>query len=221
MPNLGDLLGQLMAEMTIARFRADVEVVRIAEMYSAHPLLKHFPVSRFRLPDIHIDLPVVYRAEAGATGEGVKAPTPQEMARKFSTAAVEYLRGKQVTMGQPVKRVLQERLDARAASLEPAVGVPLDARQAADLFARDTADALGLKDDARRQHVAALADLGRRTFISMTPAPARMEVGVSAQEIKDAGPDAVTRLQLKFTEEGLEWVATEGAEGTQDRLIVE
>lgn len=210
-----------MAEMTMARFRADVEVVRVAEMYAAHPLLKHFPVSRFRLPDIHIDLPVVYRAEAGAPGEAARGPTPQELARKFSAAAVEYLRSKEVTVGQPVKRALQEKLDMRAASLEPASGVPLDLRQAADLFARDTADALALKGDARRQHVAALADLGRRTFVSMTPVPARMDVGVSAQEIKDAGPEAVTRLQLKFTEEGLEWLAMDGPEGPQDRLIVE
>ncbi len=43
MPNLGDYLGQLLSEITLARMHADLESIRIAELYAAHPLLRTFP----------------------------------------------------------------------------------------------------------------------------------------------------------------------------------
>src|SRR5207249_4457466 len=58
MPNLGDYLGQLFGELTLARLQADLESARIADLYFNHPLLRHFPVPRFRLPTVVLEVPL-------------------------------------------------------------------------------------------------------------------------------------------------------------------
>ncbi|MBX9609476.1 MAG: hypothetical protein K2Y51_24925 [Gammaproteobacteria bacterium] len=66
MPRLGDLVGTLMAEFTLARVRADLEAVRLVELYGAEGLLQGAPVPRFRLPDITVDMPVLMAELRGA-----------------------------------------------------------------------------------------------------------------------------------------------------------
>jgi len=58
MPNLGDFIGQLISELLIARAQADLESLRIAEMYKSDNILKHFSIPRFRLPTVNLDIPV-------------------------------------------------------------------------------------------------------------------------------------------------------------------
>ena len=61
MPYLGDLVGQLLAEIAIARVHVDLESIRVAELYASDEFLKHFPVPRFRVPTVTMDLPVAIR----------------------------------------------------------------------------------------------------------------------------------------------------------------
>lgn len=58
MPYLGDYIGHLLSEVTNARVQADLESVRIAEIYASHPLLRNMPVPHFRLPNVDLDVPV-------------------------------------------------------------------------------------------------------------------------------------------------------------------
>jgi len=93
MPNLGDFLGHLMSEVTIARVHADVESIRIAELYASHPLLVNLPVPHFRLPNIEIDVPVVVKTmEEEQPGQPARgAPSLKEMRNKFSDVLSKYL----------------------------------------------------------------------------------------------------------------------------------
>ena len=59
MVNLGDYLGHLLSEVTKARVQADMETLRIAELYASDPLLKNFPVPRMRLPNLELNVPVI------------------------------------------------------------------------------------------------------------------------------------------------------------------
>src|SRR3989442_8134315 len=73
MPYLGDYLGHLLSEITTARVQADLESVRIADLYASHPLLRHMAVPRFRLPNVTIDAPVVItRMEEAPAGQPVR-----------------------------------------------------------------------------------------------------------------------------------------------------
>src|ERR1044071_5280346 len=73
MPYLGDYLGHLLSEITNARVQADLESVRVADLYASHPLLKHMAVPRFRLPNVTIDAPVVMRnMDEAAAGQPLR-----------------------------------------------------------------------------------------------------------------------------------------------------
>ena len=83
MPYLGDYLGHLISEVTMARMQADVEAVRIAELYASHPLLRTMPVPRFRLPEVQVDIPVVINElePSNEGGSGTPSIRPCAMAR--------------------------------------------------------------------------------------------------------------------------------------------
>ena len=83
MPKLGDYIGHLLSEIAIARMQADIESVRIAELYADHPLLRSMPVPRFRMPDVEIDVPVVVKGlEDSPFGESSHGTPPIAEIRK-------------------------------------------------------------------------------------------------------------------------------------------
>lgn len=59
MINLGDYIGALVREMTVARVHGDLEAARVVELYRNHPLLRDAPIPRFRLPEVTVEVPVV------------------------------------------------------------------------------------------------------------------------------------------------------------------
>lgn len=48
-----------MAEAAVARLHADLQVLRVSEIYRSSPGLEEMPLPRFRLPDVTIDIPVL------------------------------------------------------------------------------------------------------------------------------------------------------------------
>lgn len=84
MPFLGAYLGHLLAEISVARMHADLEIVRLAEIYATHPLLRIMPVPHVRLPDVDIEVPMLVKA--------VDEPCPGESPR--GGASLESLRQK-------------------------------------------------------------------------------------------------------------------------------
>lgn len=88
MPYLGDYIGHLLSEITMARVQADLEAVRLAEMYASHPLLRHMPVPHFRLPTLTLNVPVVIKdmeeAKPGDSPRGdVSLPAVRERFAKL------------------------------------------------------------------------------------------------------------------------------------------
>lgn len=63
MPNatvsLSEYLGHILQEIAKARTTADFQVVEIARIYANDEMLKHFPVPRFSIADLELDIPVV------------------------------------------------------------------------------------------------------------------------------------------------------------------
>ena len=59
MASLGDYLGHLLSEISKARVHADMESIKIAQIYANDDLLKTFPVPRVRLPNIELNVPVI------------------------------------------------------------------------------------------------------------------------------------------------------------------
>ena len=227
MPYLGEFLGQLMAELAAARMKSDMESIRIAELYAGHDLLRHFPVPRIRLPAVEIDIPFVNKGATGPDTDGQSFPSARAVSSDFHPKAVEYLRASGIELPPTRVRRLMTRMTKTADRFkEPAEIPPASGRFSAAL-ADDAFDILTERENERllpndrRKIRAGLASIARKSVIKLRKLPARLEVAVTTDEVREAGT-AVTRVSLKVSEEGLEWTSIETEDGRHiDRLVLE
>jgi hypothetical protein len=233
MPNLGDYLGQLLSEITMARMQADLETVRLAEIYAAHPLLRNLPVPHVRLPDVDLDLPVMIKtSEPPRAGETVRGGVPVDRLRKQVDAVLaERLKKKGVELNQPQRDRLAAALDKlREANPLPA-DVAIDVNGIADAYSEaatatlrdlDLKGVRGEPGPIDASFGAELKEAARLEALRLRTAPPRVTVAVTTAELREAGgTENVTRLRLKIVEQGLEWTTIESEQGKRDRLVPE
>ncbi len=229
MPNLGDFLGHLVSEITIARMQADVEAVRIAELYASHPLLSNLPVPHFRLPNIDIDVPVVIKSmeEPDPEKPGRGIPTIKEMHEKFKEVITKFLKDESLDLKPDARKKLDDSIEKEVTRLSQVKDTASNISRVADSFARISTSFLspGVPPiRPRKENIHnSIRNLLRFEFLKLSKAPPRLEVLVRTTEIKEAGPnDIITRLHLKISEDGFEWSSSETPEGERiDKLIPE
>ena len=226
MTNLGDYLGQLMSEVVIARVHADLESVRVAELYASHPLLRHMPIPRVRLPEIQMEVPVVI--------DGSGTPGPNESPRggasvaegrkQFDKVLATHLRNNKVRLSADQRETLVKALDSEAERLDLPVEVAVGTNRLAD---RLTAAALGslgesLSDEKISAVKSGLVDDARLTLLALRTAPPRVSASVETSAIREAGAENnITRLRLTIREESMELTTIETDGETITRLVPE
>ena len=231
MPLLGDYLGQLLSEIAMARMRADLETIRLAELYATHPLLRTMPVPHLRLPEIDLDIPVLIRASEepreGASPRG--GASFAVMRQKFDEVFVTYLATARIALSPVEARRLRAALDEREAA-----GVPTEVSVDVSRVADDLiATALRILDEVKPRPIEAeplipasleaeLRDALRIEFLKLRTPPPRLSVLVTSAELREAGTaENVIRLRLKVSEQGLEWTTTAPDGRRPDRLVPE
>ena len=241
MPKLGDFLGDLLTEVTMARVQADLESVRIAEMYANHPLLKHMAVPRFRLPMVKLDVPVIIRGEDPGNGEQDKPKiSPEEAAEKFvailgtvlddhDTQILEEDREK-VRRAAALKVAEHQKLPPDVAG--SITGTVTDLIKLAVRTIRKHLETLREADETRsaaedEQLLMAIRENLRRAamtvFIAYVASPRRLEAEMTTSHIKEAGSDSViARVVMEVNEDGMEWATVVDADGElTERLVNE
>jgi hypothetical protein len=232
MPNLGDYLGQLISEITIARMQVDLEAVRVAELYASHPLLRTLPVPHFRLPEVEMDVPVVIKKmEEPRADESARGGIPVTDLRKaFDGVLTSQLAREGIRVTPEVKKKLGSVLDSRIEALRLPTEVAIDVIHIADDLSHAVSITLGelaqfgkLEDPERRlRFERGLKEAAMNEFLQLRRAPPRLQVLVTTQEIRESGPsDVITHLKLKINEHGMEWTSIETAGRMQDRLVPE
>jgi hypothetical protein len=209
--------------------RADIEAVRVAEFYAAHPLLNKMPVPRFRLPDITIDVPVVIEeVEVEAAGSAPRgAPSMAAMLKTFDAVLSARLAKDRIAVTATQKRKLALNLRKRAASLTKPNEIAIDVNRVADALARTAAKSLSesggpVKTERRTELEKKLKEAARGEFLKLRRPPARLNVLVTTAEIREAGPyENLTHVHLKITEESVEWTTIECDGEEIERLIIE
>ena len=207
MPNLGDYIGQLMAEITLARMQADLEAVRLAERYASHPLLKTFPVPRFRLPDVTLDFPIAIAA-VHAPRDGGATLDPAKALNLFKTALSEQLGESGVKLSAAEKRIVHDAVDKRVDAMRITELVSTSSVSIADAVTNAVEQSLPaavLGGEERNRFIDAIRNRVRSVLLPLVPAPSRVEVVTNTAELRELPPQAVTRLKLTITEQGLEW----------------
>lgn len=228
MPNLGDYLGHLLSEIAIARMHADLETIRIAELYAAHPLLRSMPVPHVRMPDVDLEIPVlVDNVEDPPAGESARgSATVPDLRKKFDEVLRAHLARSGVSLTPADTAKLTAALDLRLPQhhlpAEVSVGV---LRLADDLSAtavkaiEEAKPGTPATEPARVNH---LKEAVRVALLQVPRQPPRVRVLVTSSQIREsATADNLTKLHVKISEQGVEW-ATVGVGGErQDKLVPE
>lgn len=231
MPYLGDYIGHLFSEITLGRMQADMESVRVAEMYATHPLLRYMPVPRFRLPTMTMDVPVVIQEmEEAPVGEPPGGIVLSALRTCFGLLLTQYLQRTQITLEPAVRTSLDLSLDQVMATYAPPEPPPGSVLAVADALVAVVTTALGpteagpgiVEAEKLAELTGELREAARREFVSMREAPPRLVVQVLTSELRDAGPsDLLARLHLSISENAVEWVVTESQGKSRTKLVPE
>ena len=229
MPHLGDYLGHLLSEITIARMHADIETVRVAEQYAADPLLRNMPVPHFRLPNVEIDVPVVVKQVEEQPADALPrgAPTLADMQKAFDKVLKTKLSEEGICLQPAQRNKLNSALNTKIASLKRPTSIAFSVHRIAGELARVASETLtepdGPVESARRPILEKkLKEAARVEFLGLRKPPPRLVVLATTAEIREAGPsEVITRLNLKVTEEAFEWTTIESDGREQERLVVE
>lgn len=231
MPYLGDYVGQLLAEIAMARMQADLETVRLAELYEAHPLLRTMPVPRMRLPQVDLELPVaIQESEEPRKGESSRGGfDPKKLGDSFMNLLDKGLDQQGVKLTSTQRKRVQEAVTSRLTPTVPtAVGV--DVRHLADAATEQAVQTVGaVLASSKRREVQMSPEFGeelrrqvRLAFMQQRSPPPRLFVLVTGAEIREAGEaQNLTRLKLSITEQAVEWTTVETEGGSTDKLVPE
>ena len=225
----------------MARVQADLESVRVAELYANHPLLKHMPVPRFRLPSVHLDIPVLIRGEELGDGEDRPNLEPEEAAARF----VEILEG---VLDDHDRQLLSDDREGvrRAAVLAIAehlelppdvsgsitgavtdlVKIAIRAIRTALQVEQEAEESEDDREDPERLLARIREDLRRRVitaFIRFVASPRRLQADMATSHVKEAGDsDILARVKMEVTEDGVEWATVVDRDGElAERLVSE
>lgn len=233
MPYLGDYLGHLLSEVATARVQADLETVRMAELYASHPLLRHLPVPRFRLPTLTLDVPVVIQDVEEARPDisllGARS-APVTTREGFNKLLNTHLRRAKIKLSDKERKGLHEALDqAEAERTASRSSAPATARGAADDLASTAVSFIGSESQSLSADPARLPEFEtglRAAIIEQFPdkpaAPPRLLVQVTNTALRDAGPaELMTRLHLSISEDAVEWTTVESQGQTVEMLLPE
>lgn len=226
MTNLGDYLGQLMSEVVIARVQADLESIRVAELYASHPLLRHMPIPRVRLPEIQMDVPVVIDGSGTPRpGESVRGGANIDEGRKrFDKVLATHLRANKIRLRADQRTALIKALDAEAERLDLPVEVSVDTNRLADRLTDAVVTSLGesVSEEKLGAVRTGLKEDARLTLLALRTAPPRVSASVETSTVREAGPeDKITRIRLTIREESMELTTIEDAGETIERLVPE
>lgn len=223
MSNLGDYIGQLMAEITLARVQADLEAVRLADYYANHPLLKAFPVPRFRLPTVTLDFPVAIKeVQPPRDTKGMDLAQAQKI---FAAALDRQLEESEIRLTAAERTNLDTALKRRFNAIKSPDLISTSTVHVADIATNTVDEALPtrmIKGPNRSTFVAELRNRARAELLALLPAPARVKVVTNTAELQEMGPGQVlTRIHLSITEQGLEWKGDENKGAGGKKLLPE
>ena len=228
MPYLGDFIGQIAAEMTIARMQADLESLRVAELYTSHPLLRNMPVPHFRLPDISMELPIVIKqAETAAPGESPRgSPNLKELKKVFLKSVSAHLIKEKIRISATDKKALDKAIEEKVDSLTLPAEIAVDVSHIADDLAffvsEKISEHISMATEKKNKFRIELKELARFDFLKLRKPPPRLEALVKTAEVREAGAgEIVTRIQLKLSEDGFEITTVESEGVLKERLIPE
>lgn len=205
---LGDYIGHLLSELTLARAQADGETVRLAELYADHELLKHFPVPRLRLQETQLEIPVlVVNVDDSSEEFGPRGgPSVADTALVFDGLIEKHIAPLNLTAAE--HNQVRGALSRQYQLLRKRQHVGLDAGGLAErlsfVLSRQLTSLNVSEEDNKKIRATVLAEAKEELQLKAA-SPSRIRVGVKSSELRDAAPESVLRISLRISEEAVEW----------------
>jgi hypothetical protein len=226
MPNLGEFLGQLAAAVTCARMQADLESIRVADLYANHSYLKHFAVPRFRLPNVEITIPAlideVGEVEEKHSPKGIiSIPDIQEETVRAVKSQIEK---HDVRLNDRALASLKKKLNDGVQNIRNIEKMAADIIKVSQKVTEIAVAELNKIPAIKRIDAAKWAPLIARSLrlalINRRKSADLIRVSVETGKVKaTASPETLTQIKLTMTEDAMEWTMIEGDE--PDRLVPE
>ena len=225
MVNLSDFIGQLTTSITRARVQADVEVIRVAEMYANHPLLKHFPVPRFRLPKVELDVPMIIE-ECPSTDSSTGKLTAATIKKHAAEAMQLQIEKHNVRMSQEQAKLLLKTIDSVADEAEGSSEVALDAtsvtKKLSTELSKQLSKILRMKKADLTKVMSGFTCSLKTKLLSIRAASPSLKVITETAKIKEIGRDSeLMRLRLTMDEDAVEWTVTDIDGEEVEKLVPE
>jgi hypothetical protein len=212
--------------------QADLEAVRVAELYASHRYLRHMPVPHFRMPDVELDVPVVIKKmEEPPAGELLRGtPKLAELRKAFDSVLTAEFAKENIRSTPVLKKKLKSVLDEKEVELTRPAEIAIDVNYIADEMTKAITREMvepewpggAIKPEQAKALEKKIMMSSKNEFNKLRKPPERLKVLATTAEIREAGPgEAITRLRLKVTEEAFEWTTIESEGEPQDRLIPE
>jgi hypothetical protein len=230
---LGDYIGSILSELTIARVRSDIESIRVAELYSTNTILRNFAVPRVRFQDIEITAPIIIDKVAEPTRLILNITNVKSEVNKSTMFIMEKY---QITSDDIISKI-KNTIEEKSKTIEDYLNQKpssdtfmIDTKFIADEYTNSINELLKkLKDShplLQRIDIAKLIkdlriDL-RTKLLRIRPAPSRLQVLVQSSQIKEMGLESTNIMKFKINEDAMEWTEFEAATGeTKDQLVPE
>lgn len=250
MVKLGDYVGLILSEMTRARAQADVETLKLAELYATNKTLRNFAVPRVRLQNVEITTPVVIDKQDESALEAYNKPVKiSEVRAVVDNAIATNLERNNIRLSpaetSAVKKSIDERSGVVARRFAPVSAQPVTARgpQPTTEETISLADTKNIADEYSVQvnlHLKRLKDTQpayknidvdkisaevktelRSRIANLRPPPPRLEVLVNTAQIKEtAAKELVTYVKFTITEDSMEWSEYQSSTGEVREQLV-
>jgi hypothetical protein len=232
MPNLGDYFGHLLSELTIARIQSDLEASRVADLYASNPLLKHFPVPRFRLPAVTLDVPVVIQEiEEPEDGKAPRGDIDFANIHKTFKRVFEYnLKKASIKLEETLDKNIERGISQTISKTKKIPYISVTIKKVVDDLVSTTLKVLKENkeeiDETKLKRFEMLSNTFRDELIAecimLRQPPPRLKALVTTSELKEAGPpELLAKFHLSVSEEAVEWTTIESDGKTSDRLVPE
>lgn len=231
MINLGDYIGKIISEVAMARVQADIESIKIAELYASNPLLKHMPIPKMKLPNIEVNIPIII-SEVDDLENDVERDKlgSVEIGNISSKVVSDTLLTKNIKLTTEESKILKDSLAKSAKQLKSHAVKGFSTSSISKSMKSDALDVIkGLKSVKETINEKELIELGKiiesdvtDNLISKRKAPARIKIMPITSAMQNSQSlDTLTKLKLSLTEECIEWTSIEDDDKSDSILVPE
>lgn len=220
----------MLNDVASARVEADVESLRLAEIYSKDELLANMPIPRMRVKDLSITLPIAIDKVDERQLEEAKKPFAADTVRKKAEESLTNILSKRrIRLSGRDLNTVRSSLKGKTESIaknkswvmnqvKPLSNEIVSAIDAQIEKAGSNLDPVELKKIKEEFQ----ADL-RTSLINLRPSPPNLDVIVNTSSLQNISEkDKLVYINFNVDEVGLEWSVYETSTGeTRERLVPE